>query len=115
MTRLVTVFFWFASLTVATAAAAEIDYSCEIKPLLKERCFACHGALKQEASLRLDAGSLIRQGGDSGPAVVPNEPGTILLLERIADPDPASRMPPEGAALAVGTNHCECAPRGWPG
>ena len=99
MTRLLTVFFWLASLTVAPAAAADVDYSREIKPLLKERCFACHGALKQEASLRLDAGSLILQGGASGPALAPNEPSTSLLLDRIADTDPASRMPPEGAPL----------------
>ena len=31
-----------------------IDYVKQIKPVLRERCFACHGALKQEGGLRLD-------------------------------------------------------------
>ena len=31
-----------------------VDYAKDIKPLLKERCYACHGALKQKAGLRLD-------------------------------------------------------------
>src|ERR1017187_10252604 len=34
------------------AAQDSIDYSKQIKPLLKERCYTCHGALKQKADLR---------------------------------------------------------------
>ena len=41
-------------------------------------------ALKQEAGLRLDASQLIRQGGDSGSAVVPDKADESLLLERVA-------------------------------
>ena len=39
--------------------AAPVDYEATIKSLLKQRCASCHGALKQEADLRLDAGALI--------------------------------------------------------
>ncbi|HUG69567.1 MAG TPA: c-type cytochrome domain-containing protein, partial [Pirellulaceae bacterium] len=51
-----------------TVSAAPIDYAREIRPILKERCFACHGALKQEAELRLDTAVLINKGGSSGVA-----------------------------------------------
>jgi hypothetical protein len=76
------------------ALAAEVDYIRDVKPLLKERCYACHGALKQQAGLRLDAGELIRKGGDSGPAVVPGD-ASSALVERISATDESLRMPPE--------------------
>ncbi|WP_437200815.1 DUF1553 domain-containing protein [Planctomicrobium sp. SH664] len=76
-----------------------IDYERDVRALLKVRCWACHGALKQESGLRLDTALLMRQGGESGPAVVSGKPEESLLLQRISDPDPASRMPPEGAML----------------
>ena len=51
-------------LLVSRLAAAEpVDYARDVKPVLKERCYACHGALRQKAKLRLDAGALLRKGG----------------------------------------------------
>ena len=50
------------------ASAGKSSYLKSIKPLLRDKCFACHSARKQEGGLRLDAASLIRKGGDSGPA-----------------------------------------------
>ena len=44
---------------VACGQALAVDYAKDIKPLLKERCYACHGALKQKAGLRLDTVSAI--------------------------------------------------------
>jgi hypothetical protein len=78
-----------------------VDYQRHIKPILAKRCFACHGALKQESSLRLDTGSLIRKGGESGPAVVAGDIAQSLLIERISSPDETDRMPPEGEALTA--------------
>ena len=43
----------------------KIDYVSQIKPLLAAKCYACHGALKQEGSLRLETQALMRTGGDS--------------------------------------------------
>src|SRR5690242_3251566 len=37
------------------SAEPPVDYLRQIKPILASRCFACHGALKQESGLRLDA------------------------------------------------------------
>ena len=49
----------FGILTAALpllAADLDIDYQRDVKPILHSRCYACHGALKQEAGLRLDSG-----------------------------------------------------------
>jgi hypothetical protein len=83
----------------AARAAEPVDYSREVKPVLRERCFACHGTLKQQGKLRLDSGSLIRKGGTHGPVVEPGKPGESLLIERITAADESERMPPEGLPL----------------
>ncbi|WP_417383335.1 PSD1 and planctomycete cytochrome C domain-containing protein [Gimesia sp.] len=79
----------------AESSPAEIDYQKQIKPLLKSHCFACHGSLKQESSLRLDAGILILKGGEIGPAVVKGKPHESLLYQ-VLTPDADIQMPPEG-------------------
>jgi hypothetical protein len=84
-----------ALLLLAPAGLTAPDYAKEIKPLLKSRCYACHGALKQKAGLRLDAVSLMHKGGESGDVL---EKGS-LLLEKVASTDKDERMPPEGAPL----------------
>ena len=84
------------TLAVRSLLAADVDYGRDIKPLLMEKCSACHGALKQEAGLRLDAATLIRQGGDSGAAIVPGAASESLLLQRVVAEDADERMPPEG-------------------
>lgn len=76
-------------------AADEVDYLKDIKPLLSKRCAACHGALKQQNSLRLDTASAIRQGGDQGSAIVPGKSGESLLIQAVRGKD-GWRMPPEG-------------------
>ena len=80
-------------------AAAPVDYLKEVKPVLVARCYSCHGALKQEAKLRLDTAEFIRQGGKHGPAIVPGKPAESLLLKKVSAPSLDERMPPEGEAL----------------
>ncbi|KAF0180067.1 MAG: colicin uptake protein [Limisphaerales bacterium] len=87
-----------ASLTLARGAAP-VDYAKDIKPLLRERCYACHGALKQNNGLRLDTADLMKRGGKHGPAIVARKPGQSLLLTKVSATDLAERMPPEGDAL----------------
>ncbi|RUL84220.1 PSD1 and planctomycete cytochrome C domain-containing protein [Tautonia sociabilis] len=84
----------------STATGGEaVDYEAKIKPLLRDRCFACHGALKQQAGLRLDTVALMLEGGDSGPAVEPGESEFSPLIERVSSAEPSLRMPPEGEPL----------------
>lgn len=80
-------------------AAGPPDYARDVKPLLKERCYACHGALKQKGELRLDTVAAMTAGGRNGPAVAPGDPAGSVLLERVSDPD--HLMPPEGKPLTA--------------
>ncbi|MCA8988806.1 MAG: DUF1549 domain-containing protein, partial [Planctomycetaceae bacterium] len=78
------------------SASEPVDYVTQVKPILRERCFTCHGSLKQESGLRLDTAALIKQGGDAGAAITLNEaPENSLLIQRVKESDPALRMPPE--------------------
>ena len=86
----------FTAVTVLFGdAMGAIDYGTSVKPLLKGRCYACHGALKQEAELRLDTVSALRKGGESGPAMVPGQPDKSLILERVVSKDETEAMPPK--------------------
>jgi mono/diheme cytochrome c family protein len=81
--------------------AGSVDYLKQVKPLLTARCVACHGSLKQAGGLRLDTAAAIRAGGDSGAAADPKDVSASVILERISDKDPATRMPPEGEGAAL--------------
>jgi len=82
-----------------SAAETQVDYAQDVKPIFRTHCYSCHGGLKQESGLRLDTASLMRQGGDSGPALVPGTTAQNLVVERITDADPSVRMPPESDPL----------------
>ncbi|MGV3723347.1 MAG: DUF1549 domain-containing protein, partial [Actinomycetota bacterium] len=93
---------WLAVAAVAVpgaAAGVRVDYGRQVKPVLQARCFSCHGALKQEAGLRLDTGHFIRKGGRLGKIVIPGRAEQSRLLLRVLAANPAQRMPPEGEAL----------------
>ena len=78
----------------------------EMKEVFAEKCFACHGRLKQEAGLRLETRSLILQGGESGKTLDLEAPMTSLLWQRVsAEAD--SRMPPEGEGSALTSDELE--------
>jgi hypothetical protein len=85
----------------ACTAGEHVDYVREVKPILAQRCYACHGALKQRAGLRLDTAASIRQGGDHGPAVVAGNSAGSVLVQRITGAGKSGRMPPasEGEPL----------------
>jgi mono/diheme cytochrome c family protein len=96
--------WWFftVALIACQQAGAAVDYAKTIKPLLKGRCYACHGALKQEGELRLDTVVAMRKGGESGSAVVAGQPDKSLILERVISKDETEAMPPkhEGERLS---------------
>lgn len=77
------------------------DYQREIRPILEDHCYSCHSRLKQKADLRLDAGSLIHQGGKNGPAVIAGKNNESLLIEKVRSKDDDERMPPEGKRLSA--------------
>src|SRR3954447_6885588 len=83
-----------------SAGAEPVDYLRQVKPILKGRCYACHGALKTKGGLRLDTGEAIRRGGAGGPGVERGLADESLLVERVTEPEVTQRMPPEGAPLS---------------
>lgn len=87
---------FLAAVFLALTSLSRADFLSDVRPVLKARCFSCHGALKAEAGLRLDSVSAMHMGGDSG-SILANHAG--ILLDRITSSDEADRMPPEGAPL----------------
>jgi hypothetical protein len=89
------------------AAENRVDYLKQIKPILRERCFSCHGALKQEADLRLDTVAMLIQGSHSGPVLIPGDANASNLIERVTTTDITERMPPEqeGEPLSIAQVH----------
>ncbi|WP_158265345.1 DUF1553 domain-containing protein [Blastopirellula marina] len=83
--------FVVALLPVGLCAEEPIDFATQIRPLLSDRCFHCHGpdAEGREADLRLDL-----QEGAYESAIVPGEPDNSELFARISSNDPGDRMPP---------------------
>jgi hypothetical protein len=84
-------------LACSTARPAEtvpqsLDFNRDIRPILSENCFYCHGqdGNKREADLRLDD----RAAAIAAGAIVPGDPGASVLLERIHSTDADVVMPP---------------------
>jgi mono/diheme cytochrome c family protein len=80
----------------ATAAAAKINFDREIRPILSDTCYACHGPddAKRKAGLRLDQRESAFARHDDGPAIVPGDPSHSALYLRITSTDKDERMPP---------------------
>jgi hypothetical protein len=92
------------ALLLALAVQEDVElFEKHVRPLLVEHCYACHSAdaKKLKGGLRLDTRQGLRQGGDSGPAVVPGKPDESLLVKAVRSVDPELQMPPK-SRLAPG-------------
>jgi len=76
--------------------AAEVDFNRDIRPILSENCFQCHGpdAAKRKAGLRLDTREGATQLNDGAAAIDPANLAKSELLARITTTDPDTQMPP---------------------
>ena len=85
--------------------AAAVDFNRQIRPLLSDRCFRCHGpdASKRKAKLRLDTREGLFKALDEGMAVVtPKDPARSELIRRTGlAPEDEDVMPPADAHLAL--------------
>lgn len=70
-----------------------VDFSREIQPILSSHCFVCHGPDEgtRKHDLRLDLGQIV--GAERG-VLVPGDPASSELIQRISHVDPVKRMPP---------------------
>jgi hypothetical protein len=72
-----------------------------VRPILVERCYECHAGDQTQGGLRLDHRDGWRRGGDSGPAILPDQPGVSLLLAAVQYKNPDLQMPPDGVLPAA--------------
>ena len=79
-------------LAASSAAADPISYSRDIRPILAEHCFACHGpdSAARKAKLRLD----VRDVAVAKEAIVPGKPEESKLVARVFSAVPSEIMPP---------------------
>ena len=78
------------------AATIHVDYERDVKPLLAENCYSCHGSEVQQAGLRLDLRQNALRGGDYGPIIVPGKSDESKLIKRLVNGDGGMQMPPTG-------------------
>ena len=83
--------------SAAAEAPASVDFRGQVRPILSDACFGCHGPDPEtrKAKLRLD----VRDGGafgdrDGGRVIEPGKPEESELISRITSDDPGEKMPP---------------------
>jgi len=76
-------------------------FTKEVRPLLADNCFKCHGGkdskghVKAKAGLQLISRRGLMIGGDHGPSISEEKPAESILLKMIAHSDPEHAMPPK--------------------
>ncbi len=85
-----------ASLSVAVPAFADPVqfFETEVRPILAEHCYGCHGPEKQKSDLRLDSAAAMLQGASRGPVVKAGDPASLLLT--VLGYTGEVKMPPDG-------------------
>ena len=88
------------ALLAASAAAGEVRFNRDVRPILSNRCFKCHGPDLKKGGLNLQTrDGALKPRGRRGPAIVPGKGSASRLIERITATDPGERMPPKGDPL----------------
>ena len=82
--------------SLGTAAAADVDFSRDVQPILSDACYHCHGpdAKERKAKLRLDTKDGIFRVEDGVAVVKPGDVKASALVERILSTDEDEVMPP---------------------
>ena len=93
-----------------SALSQPVDFESQIKPLLSDRCFTCHGP--DENSRKADLHLYSRKGAmsklDENLAIImPGKPEASLLYKRLITDDPDELMPPPESNLALSTKEKE--------
>jgi hypothetical protein len=84
------------TILAAEPAPSRIDFNRDIRPILSDACFQCHGPdeNKRQANLRLDTKDGALANLDGHAAIVPGDVTKSVLLQRIFSNDPDEQMPP---------------------
>ncbi len=88
--------FIFVSLCPAISGAEKLGFNSDVRPILSDHCFTCHGfdSNAREADLRLDTAEGAFSKRESGQAIVPGDLAGSLVWQRIITDDPDDVMPP---------------------
>lgn len=81
-----------------------VEFNRDIRPIFAQHCVACHGGVKQASGLSFVFESKALAEAESGErAIVPGDPESSFLLERVSSDDEDYRMPPaeHGPALSA--------------
>ena len=83
--------------TAPLARAEKVNFNRDVRPILSDTCFHCHGPDEKErkGGLRLDIREAALKGGESGPAFVPGKPDESEIVKRLHPADPDDLMPPK--------------------
>lgn len=103
-------FLFLAPEMPARGDEKKIDFSRDIRPILSNNCFKCHGfdEKQRQAGLRLDVQEGFSATLESGAvAVVPGKSAESELVKRITHADPAEKMPPETSGKKLSPEQVE--------
>lgn len=91
------------------AARQQVRYNRDIRPILADNCYQCHGPdqNQRQADLRLDQEEGALADLDGRRAIVPGQPDASELIRRITTSDPAERMPPASTGKALSARQVE--------
>jgi hypothetical protein len=80
--------------------ARPISFNRDIRPILAENCFSCHGPDESRRATRFHFDT--QEGAFSKPdVIVPGRAASSLLIHRVTAPDPARRMPPRDSGYTL--------------
>ena len=88
----------------AQSSTSRVDFSFQVRPLLSDRCFRCHGpdASKRKAKLRLDTREgIFKDIGDGWAIVKPGDPASSELVRRVTTDFEDDVMPPPASHLSL--------------
>ena len=98
--RRIAVLVFLAAIARGEGAVKTIDFNRDVRPILSENCFTCHGPdeAKRKGKLRLDRKDDAFAPAESGEiAIVPGKPDASELIKRATSHDADERMPPKKA------------------
>ncbi len=102
-------FIYALSFSTSGIIFGKVDFTRDVRPILSEACFQCHGPDKKtrKAKLRLDVpeGPLVDLGGYQ--AIVPGKPNESELIARITTEDEDDHMPPRKSGKALSADQVE--------
>jgi len=94
----------FLPLALLVAPAAPVDFQRDVRPILADHCFQCHGPddVARKGRLRLDQRDAAFKGGRSDePAIVPGKPDMSELVRRLLADEANRKMPPAKTGKAL--------------